>query len=222
MRPNRWATCSRSVERTSTRSARRGRTRRGSISRAISGGAEHVVFDPDRFARSSKEHYSIDYYSPSPAGRYVAIGISEGGSEKTVLHVIDARSGKLLPDVIERAIYNPPSWRDDGRSFFYFRTPKAPPNQPQSETRHQRRRAAARARPRRRPRPGGLRVRGEPPHPVRPGGRARRQRLAAHVAGRWPRSPRRSERGRRVRRAGRVGVGPARRRGAGSPATPTT
>jgi prolyl oligopeptidase len=101
--------------------------------RAISGGAERVVFDPDRFARSPKEHYTIDYYSPSPAGRYVAVGISEGGSEKTVLHVVEVRSGKLLPDVIDRAIYISPSWRDDGRSFFYFRTPKAPPNQPQSE-----------------------------------------------------------------------------------------
>jgi prolyl oligopeptidase len=101
--------------------------------RTIAGGAERVVFDPDRFARSAKEHYTIDYYSPSLDGRYVAVGISEGGSEKTVLHVVDTRSGRLLPDVIERAIYNPPSWRDDSRSFFYFRTPKAPPNQPQSE-----------------------------------------------------------------------------------------
>ena len=101
--------------------------------RAIAGGPERVVFDPDRFARSAKEHYSIDYYSASPQGRYVAIGISEGSSEKTVLHVVDARSGRLLPDVIDRALFDPPSWREDGRSFFYFRTPKAPPNQPQSE-----------------------------------------------------------------------------------------
>jgi prolyl oligopeptidase len=101
--------------------------------RAIAGGPERVVFDPDRFARSANEHYTIDYYSPSLDGRYVAVGISEGGSEKTVLHVVEARNGRLLRDVIERAIYNPPSWRDDSRSFFYFRTPKAPPNQPQSE-----------------------------------------------------------------------------------------
>ena len=102
-------------------------------SRPIAGGAERLVFDPDHFARSKKEHYTIDYYSPSPNGRYVAIGISEGGSEKTVIHVVDARTGALLSDVIERAIYISPSWRDDGRSFYYFRTPKAPPNQPQSE-----------------------------------------------------------------------------------------
>jgi prolyl oligopeptidase len=101
--------------------------------RAIAGGPERLVFDPDRFARSPKEHYSIDYYSPSPGGRYVAVGVSEGGSEETVLRIVDGRSGKLLSDVIERALYSGPSWREDGRSFFYFRTPKARPNQPQSE-----------------------------------------------------------------------------------------
>jgi prolyl oligopeptidase len=101
--------------------------------RAISGGDERMVFDPDRFARSKNEHYSIDYFSPSPDGRYLAAGISEGGSEKTVMHVLDVRTGRLLPDVIDRAIYISPSWREDGRSFYYFRTPPAPANQPQSE-----------------------------------------------------------------------------------------
>jgi prolyl oligopeptidase len=101
--------------------------------RPIVGGAERLVFDPDRFARSKSQHYSIDYYSPSDDGRYVAVGISEGGSEETVMHVVDVRSGRLLSDVIERAIYIAPSWREDGRSFYYFRTPPARPNQPQSE-----------------------------------------------------------------------------------------
>src|SRR5581483_2762225 len=49
------------------------------------------------------------------------------------MHVVDVRSGRLLSDVIERAIYIAPSWREDGRSFYYFRTPPARPNQPQSE-----------------------------------------------------------------------------------------
>jgi prolyl oligopeptidase len=101
--------------------------------RSIAGAAERLVFDPDRFARSPSEHYSIDYYSVSQSGRYVAVGISEGGSEKTVLHVVDARTGRLLPDVIDRALYIGPSWRADDRSFYYFRTPPARPNQPQSE-----------------------------------------------------------------------------------------
>ncbi len=101
--------------------------------RAIAGGRERMLLDPDRFARSRTQHFSFDYFSPSPTGRYVAVGTSEGGSERTVLRVLDARTGVLLPDVIERALYVPPSWRDDGRSFYYFRTPRAAPNAPQSE-----------------------------------------------------------------------------------------
>ncbi|HEY0393049.1 MAG TPA: prolyl oligopeptidase family serine peptidase [Candidatus Elarobacter sp.] len=101
--------------------------------RAIAGGPERVVLDPDRFARSANQHYTFDYYSPSPNGRYVAAGVSEGGSEKTVLRVVDVRTGRLLGDVIDRAIFISPSWRDDGRSFYYFRTPKPRPNQPESE-----------------------------------------------------------------------------------------
>jgi prolyl oligopeptidase len=101
--------------------------------RAIAGGPERLVFDPDRFARSKNQHYTFDYYSPSPNGRYVAIGTSEGGSEKTVLHVVETRTGKLLAENIDRAVAISPSWRDDGRSFYYFRTPKQRPNAPENE-----------------------------------------------------------------------------------------
>ena len=101
--------------------------------RAITGGPERLVFDPDHFATGKNQHYTFDYYSVSPDARYVAIGVSEGGSENTVLHVIDARTGKLLADTIPRAIYTAPSWREDGTSFYYFRTPKLPPNAPQSD-----------------------------------------------------------------------------------------
>jgi prolyl oligopeptidase len=100
--------------------------------RPIAGGPERVLLDPDRFARSPQQHYSIDYFSVSNDGRYVGVGVSEGGSEVTTLRIIEARSGRLLPEAIEHAIYVPPAWRDDGRSFYYFVTPKLPPNAPES------------------------------------------------------------------------------------------
>ncbi|MBV9439404.1 MAG: prolyl oligopeptidase family serine peptidase [Candidatus Eremiobacteraeota bacterium] len=99
--------------------------------RPIAGGPERLVLDPDRFAKRG-QHYTIDYFSPSPDARYVAVGVSEGGSEETVLHVVDARTGALLGDTIEHAIYVPPSWRPDARSFYYFRTPSLPADAPQS------------------------------------------------------------------------------------------
>ena len=101
-------------------------------SRRIDGGPERVVFDPGTFARSRTQHYTFDYYSISPDGRYAAIGIAEGGSEKTTLHVVDTQDEHLLSDVIENAIYFGPQWLSDSRSFYYFRTPELGPDAPQS------------------------------------------------------------------------------------------
>lgn len=98
-----------------------------------SGGAERLVLDPDRFARSKSEHYTIDYYAPSLEGRLVAAGISEGGSEVEVIHVVDVATGHLLPDTIDRAPFVTPAWTGAGRSFYYFRTPKLAPNAAQSD-----------------------------------------------------------------------------------------
>jgi prolyl oligopeptidase len=100
--------------------------------RPRSGGPERLVFDPDRFARTSGKHYTIDYYSPSLDDRYVAVGVAEGGSEVETLHVVDATTGRLLPDAIDRVPFSAPTWRDDNRSFYYFRTRKFPPDAPQS------------------------------------------------------------------------------------------
>jgi len=41
-----------------------------------------------------------------------------------VLHVVDVATGRILADTIDRTPFVPPSWREDGRSFYYFRTPK--------------------------------------------------------------------------------------------------
>ena len=77
------------------------------------------------------KHYSIDYYQPSLDGVYVAYGISLGGSEESVLHVLQSATGKVLPDSIDRAEFASPSWLPDGKSFFYTRAQKltagAPP-----------------------------------------------------------------------------------------------
>jgi prolyl oligopeptidase len=100
--------------------------------RASAGGPERLVLDPDRFARSKAQHFTIDFYSPSLDDRLVGVGLSEGGSEVEVLHIVEAATGRLLSDTIDRTPFIPPTWRSNGRSFYYFRTPKMPPNAPQS------------------------------------------------------------------------------------------
>lgn len=85
-------------------------------------GAERLVADPG--VTEPGKHSSIDWYAPSPDGRYIALGISTGGSENPVLRLLEVSSGRMLPDRIDRARDAVPQWRSDGRSFFYSRQQK--------------------------------------------------------------------------------------------------
>ena len=72
--------------------------------RKTTGGDERVLIDPQSLAGAGK-HYTINYFLPSLDGKYVAYGISEGGSEAAVIHVVDTATGNVLPDAIDRAYY---------------------------------------------------------------------------------------------------------------------
>ena len=60
--------------------------------RARAGGPERLLVDPEKLAGAGK-HYTINYFLPSLDGQRVAYGISEGGSEASVIHVVDVRTG---------------------------------------------------------------------------------------------------------------------------------
>jgi prolyl oligopeptidase len=90
---------------------------------------ERLLVNPETLTTKDGNHFSIDYFQPSLDGKYVAYGISPGGSEESILHVAESASGKVLSDVIDRAQFGQPSWLPDG-SFFYTRTQKLPPDAP--------------------------------------------------------------------------------------------
>ena len=94
-------------------------------------GAERLLVDPEKLASASGPHFSIDYFAPSLDGKLLAYGVSPGGSENSVLHVLEVDSGRLLSDSITRANFGGVAWRRDNRSFFYNRlhelAPDAPP-----------------------------------------------------------------------------------------------
>ncbi len=96
------------------------------------GGAERLLVDPDALSTKEK-HYAIDYFAPSHDGTYVIYGLSQGGSENSVLHVIESGNGRILPDAIDRTQYASPSWLPDGKSFFYWRSNKLAENAPPTE-----------------------------------------------------------------------------------------
>ncbi|HVA33490.1 MAG TPA: prolyl oligopeptidase family serine peptidase, partial [Candidatus Baltobacteraceae bacterium] len=97
------------------------------------GSGEKLLVDPEKLAGAGK-HFSINYFAPSLDGKYVAYGISEGGSEASVIHVVDTATGQVLPDAIDRAYFvGVTSWRPDGKSFYYVRFPKLAPGEPQTD-----------------------------------------------------------------------------------------
>ncbi len=98
-------------------------------------GAERLLIDPERFAKTADEHYSLGFCVVSPDGRYVAYGVARSGSEETVLRVLDVGTGKDLADVIDRieAEYTPPMWLGDSGGFVYSRRRKLPADAPATE-----------------------------------------------------------------------------------------
>src|SRR5258708_728559 len=67
-------------------------------------GKKKVLFNPNKL--NKKGLVTVDYWYPSPNGKYVALGLSEGGSELASIHVMDVRTGKRLKDVLPYARYS--------------------------------------------------------------------------------------------------------------------
>ncbi len=93
---------------------------------------EHLLINPESLTEKSV-HYSIDYFQASPDGKLVAVGISPGGSENSVLRVLEADTGRDLGERIDRAQFGAIAWLPDNRSFFYNRLQKLPAGAPRTE-----------------------------------------------------------------------------------------
>ncbi|MGC9269847.1 prolyl oligopeptidase family serine peptidase [Acidiphilium sp.] len=98
------------------------------------GATPRLLIDPMQF---SKNHIpqALNYYFVSPNGKYVAFGVSGGGSEQAKLRVLDVATGKLLPIGITRidgdnTDFPPIAWLPDSKGFIYYRLHKFGPNAP--------------------------------------------------------------------------------------------
>ena len=97
-------------------------------------GAEHLLVDPGAMGRGTSTHYALDFFEPSWDGASLAYGLSTGGSEQSVLHVMDVATGTAKAEAITRASDSQVAWRPDNRSFFYLRYARPVPGQPANET----------------------------------------------------------------------------------------
>jgi len=84
-------------------------------------GPDRVAVDPNILNQAGTT--SLDWYYPTDDGRLLAYGLSENGSEESVLHLLDVTSGQLLQDRISRTRAASLAWTPAGDGFYYTRYP---------------------------------------------------------------------------------------------------
>ncbi|NYE59129.1 prolyl oligopeptidase [Duganella sp. 1224] len=82
------------------------------------GGKDRVLVDPTKFDTKTS-HTSLDWWHASPDGSKLVYGLSKDGSEDSVLHIMDVRSGTVLKERIINTQGAEPSWLADSSGFFY-------------------------------------------------------------------------------------------------------
>jgi prolyl oligopeptidase len=86
-----------------------------------------VIVDPTQIDPTG--HTAIDFYVPSVDGKYVAVSMSQGGSESGDVHIFEVATGRALPDLIPRVNGGTAggslAWNQDGSGFYYTRYPHA-------------------------------------------------------------------------------------------------
>ncbi|MEZ5115729.1 MAG: prolyl oligopeptidase family serine peptidase [Candidatus Nanopelagicales bacterium] len=99
-------------------------------------GTERVLLDP--MALDPSGLTTLDAWQPSKEGDLVAYQLSEGGTEESVLRVLDAATGADVDGPIDRCRYSPVAWLPGGEAFYYVR--RLPPEDlPESEQQFHRR-----------------------------------------------------------------------------------
>ncbi|MFZ2989716.1 prolyl oligopeptidase family serine peptidase [Ideonella sp.] len=97
-------------------------------------GADQVLVDPELLTKATGVPHAINYFMPSWDGRYVAYGMSAGGSEDASLYVFDVKSGKTVGQPIPRVHEALVHWTPDSLAFTYNQTRLLPKGAPDTET----------------------------------------------------------------------------------------
>jgi prolyl oligopeptidase len=85
-------------------------------------GSDRVLVDANQLAADGT--VALDWFQPSDNGKYVTYGISQSGSEMSTLHIVETKTGTVLPDTIERTRAASIAWLHDNSGFYYTRYPK--------------------------------------------------------------------------------------------------
>ncbi|MDX3567957.1 prolyl oligopeptidase family serine peptidase [Streptomyces sp. ID05-47C] len=99
------------------------------------GGRTRVLLDPLEADPSGTT--VLDAWEPSWEGDLVAVQLSSGGTEHSVLRVLDTATGAVVDGPVDRVRRSPVAWLPGGRAFYYVR--RLPPERgPGGAGRHRR------------------------------------------------------------------------------------
>src|SRR5512133_3342645 len=82
---------------------------------------EQLVIDPNVLSPDGSLAFSL--FAPSPDGRYLAYGLSQGGSDWSTVYVRTLTGGRQLSDTVKWIKFSGVHWTKDGNGFFYSRFP---------------------------------------------------------------------------------------------------
>ena len=99
-------------------------------------GSEHVLIDPMQLDPSGLT--TLDSWQPSKEGNLLAYQLSSGGTEESLLYVMDVATGDVIEGPIDRCRYSPVAWIPGEEAFYYVRR-IAPDLLPESERNFHRR-----------------------------------------------------------------------------------
>jgi prolyl oligopeptidase len=86
---------------------------------ADASGQERVLVDPMQLDPSGLT--TLDSWQPSKEGALIAYQVSTGGSEESVLRVMDVEDGAVVDGPIDRARYSPVAFLPGGKAYYYVR-----------------------------------------------------------------------------------------------------
>lgn len=82
-------------------------------------GSERVLIDPIEWDPTG--HTTLDGYQPSWEGDKLAFLMSEGGTEESVLRVMDVATREIIDGPIDRTRFSSVAWLPGGEAFYYVR-----------------------------------------------------------------------------------------------------
>ena len=82
-------------------------------------GSESTLIDPIELDATGAT--TLDTWQPSKEGHLLAYQLSEGGTEESVLRVMDVATGEIIDGPIDRARYSPVAWLPGGKAYYYVR-----------------------------------------------------------------------------------------------------